>query len=76
MRDDLEDLRSKQVRYERKVNELNKERNSLFDDKLQLEAKQQDRSNMEEKKEKLEKEITKDDQGNLHNIIVNFFLVR
>ena len=72
MRDDLEDLRSKKVQYDSKVNHLTSERNSLFNEKLQLEAKQQDRANMEEKKEQLEQQINKDDQGDF----TIFFLLK
>ena len=75
LRDDLEDLRSKKVQYDSKVNHLTSERNSLFNEKLQLEAKQQDRSNMEEKKEQLEKQINKDDQGDFTIFPVKKFLI-
>ena len=74
LRDDLEDLRSKKVQYDSKVNHLTSERNSLFNEKLQLEAKQQDRANMEEKKEQLEIQINKDDQGEFM-ISVKKFLI-
>merc|ERR1711962_540061 len=57
LRGDLEDLRSKKVDYDSNVNRLTSQRNSLFNDKLQLESKQQDRANMEEKKDQLEKQI-------------------
>ena len=75
LRDDLEDLRSKKVQYDSKVNHLTSERNSLFNEKLQLEAKQQDRSNMEEKKEQLEKQINKDDQGDFTIFSIKKFLI-
>merc|ERR1712183_162410 len=61
-RGDLEDLRSKKVDYETKLNTLTSQRNSLFNDKLQLESKQQDRTNMEEKRDQLEKQINTDDK--------------
>ena len=63
IRDDLETLRSKKTKHDSDMNKMQSERNSIFNEKLQLEARQQDRANMEEKKQKIEDEIIEDEKA-------------
>ena len=61
LREDLEVLRSKRFEYESKLNRLQSERNSIFNEKLTLEQGQQERVSTEKDKVELEQKIKDDD---------------